>query len=85
MGFSALEIAGLALIGIATVMQISAVGTLEWRTIEKTELGIKVIANYGLFSACIKGDREICVPTGNDNEDKGKKINVEWILLALMH
>ena len=73
MGFSALEIAGLALIGIATVMQISAVGTLKWRTAELTVLGTKYSYSYGLFQVCVKAVGEICSPTTSDKQNKGKR------------
>ena len=67
MGFSALEIAGLALIGIATVMQISAVGTLKWRTAAgTTPSGQKFSQNFGLFRRCSAlGEQEVCIKTTN--------------------
>ena len=74
----ALEIAGHALIGVATVMQILAVATLKWRTAAGTLSSGKTYSiSYGLFRECsVVDNREVCVPTRNlsKHDVRGKNL-----------
>ena len=72
MGFNVMEIVGLAVIAVAALLQISAVATLKWQTVETTVNGVKFSGHYGLFRACLRsGGVEACVLTSKSNEHTG--------------
>ena len=75
MAVHAMEIAGLVVIAVACIMQISAVGTLKWQTYETTIHGVAVSADFGLFKACGKSEEvEVCVDLTKVDQNKGRKL-----------
>ena len=72
MGLNVLEIVGLVVVAVAGVLQISAVATLKWQTIEATAKGVRISGDYGLFKACLRrGILEACILTSDGNEYAG--------------
>ena len=77
MGLNAMEIAGLVVIAVASIMQISAVATLKWQTYETTIFGRTYSGDYGLFRGCTSTvGRETCFSTSADNKHKGWKLQM---------
>ena len=73
MAFSLTEIVGLGFISVAAIMQISAVGTLKWRSYEQELYDIKVSGNFGLFRICLKAlSEEHCFATTTDKVVESK-------------